>query len=432
MNLKERDRLAVFRQVQDKRMTLIDASRRLGISYRQARRLRRRYRQVGDAGLAHQLRGRPSNNQATCAARRTRAIELYDARYQGFGPTLAAEQMAQRDGLIVNHETLRGGLIGAGRGQAHRDPRRVPRRRERRGCFGELVQLDGSDHAWLGADHARCTLMVMIDDATGHTEAWFFDAETTVASMTILGQWIDLHGLPRALYPDRHRIDRRNDKRADAIAHRTGKCPRTRFGEAMAALGVALICAHGPQAKGRVERQNRTRQDRLVKLLELEGITTIGAANAYLQQTFLPAHNARFTVEPGQADNAHRPAPSRDELDATLCPVREQRVVNPTGGVSWRGRCFELIGRDASPRRRRQVIVRQRLNGRIELLNLSDGRVLNHREPIPSRRAGTAAAASSPGSSPESSPGSATSRSARLRCAAPRPPTPNKGTLLFC
>jgi len=379
MNLKERDRLAVFSQVKDGQMSICEASCRLGVSYRQGRRLYKRYREVGDAGLVHGLRGRASNNRGKSSERRERALALYRERYEGFGPTLASEQMAGRDGLTVDHETLRGWLIEAGLWRVRRDRRRHHRRRPRKACFGELVQLDGSDHAWFGEDHGRCVLMVMVDDATGQTLARFFEAETTEASMTIFQQWTQAHGLPRALYPDRHSIYRRNDKGADEIEHRTGKRPMTRFGEAMDALDVKLICAHSPQAKGRVERMNGTLQDRLVKLLKLEGITTIAAANAYLDQTFLPAHNAKFAVEPADSDDAHRPAPSDAELSATLCPVRERRTVDRSGCVSWRGERYELTGADATPRRRREVTVRQQLDGQVDLLDATTGKTLSHR-----------------------------------------------------
>jgi len=383
MSLTERDRLAMFRQVESGRLRLVEAARRLSISYRQCKRLWKRYREVGDAGLVHGLRGRASNNRRATDARRERALALYRERYQGFGPTLAAEQMAERDGLLVDHETLRGWLIGAGLWRAKRHPRRSHRRRPRRACFGELVQLDGSEHHWFGADRPRWVLMVMIDDATGRTEAAFFESETTEASMTIFRSWAMDHGLPRALYPDRHSIYRRNDKEADEIAHRTGKRPLTRFGEAMGELGVELICAHSPQAKGRVERANGTFQDRLAKLLALEGITDLESANAYLRQTYLPAHNAKFAVEPAEAADVHRPVEAA-ELDAALCPVRDRRVVDKAGCVSWRGRCFELTGSDATPRRRREVVVRQRLDGRVELTTLDHRRVLASR-PRPTR-----------------------------------------------
>jgi transposase len=383
MSLVERDRLMLIKQVEDGSLKLTEVSARLGVSYRQVKRLWRRYRQVGDAGLVHGLRGRPSNNRPGADRRRERAVALYGERYRGFGPTFAAEQMAARDGLTVDHETLRGWLIAAGLWRPRRDKRRRHPRRPRRCCFGELVQLDGSDHDWLGTGE-RCCLMVMIDDATGRIEARFFEAETTVAAMTIFRRWALAHGLPRAVYPDRHSIHRRNDKAADEVEHRTGKRPLTRFGQAMAELGVELICARSPQAKGRVERVNGTLQDRLVKLLRLEGITTIDAANAYLQQTYLAEHNGRFAVEPAGADDAHRPigcgGPTPQELDAALCPARQRRAVDPGGCVSWQGRCFELVGPDATPRRRRQVEVRQRLDGTVVLHDVTDGRVLQSRE----------------------------------------------------
>ena len=380
MSLKERDRLAVFRRVRDDEITLVEASGLLKVSYRQAKRLWQRYREVGDAGLVHGLRGRSSNNRAAADDRRERAMELCRERYPNFGPTLAAEQLAKRDGLVVDHETLRGWLIAEGLWTPRRRRRRVHRRRERRSCFGELVQLDGSDHHWFGEAQPRCVLMVLIDDATGWMWARFFAAETVRAAMTVLREWVGLCGLPRSLYPDRHSIYRRSDKAADEIAHRTGKRPLTRFGEAMEELNVELICAHSPQAKGRVERVNGTLQDRLVKLLALEGITTIEAANGYLAETFLPDHNGRFAVAAAEAADAHRPAPSEAELAAALCPARERRQVDKAGCVSWRGRCFELTGSDATPRRRREVLVRQHLDDRVELVDVTTDRVLESRE----------------------------------------------------
>lgn len=445
MSLKERDRLSMLSRVRDGQMTLLAASERLGLSYRQAKRLWRRYREVGDAGLVHGLRGRPSNHLVAADGRRAMALGLYREQYRGFGPTLAAQQMAERDGLAVDHETLRGWLASAGLWRPHRQPRRGHRRRERRASFGELVQMDGSEHAWLGADQPRCVLMVMIDDATGLTLARFFEAETTAAAMSIFKQWVLRHGLPRSLYPDRHGIYRRNDKEADEIAHRTGIRPPTRFGESMAELGVELIWAHSPQAKGRVERGHGTHQDRLVKLLKLEGIRDMASANAYLEQVYLADHNARFAVSAGSDQDAHRPAPSAEALAAALCPVRERRVVDQGGCVSWQGRCLQLVGGDATPRRRRQVLVRQRLDGQVELLALEDQRVLASGE-LPRRPLAAAAKATlaervashapppkpaedHPWRGPIAVAGSATARSARLRSASHR--DPQQGTFLL-
>ena len=458
MSLRERDRLTMFRQVEAHQITLVEAADRLSLSYRQARRLWKRYREVGDGGLVHGLRGRSSNNQALADDRRDRAVELYRERYQGFGPTLAAEQLAERDGVLVDHETLRGWLVGAGLWKVKRQPRRSHRRRPRKACFGELVQLDGSDHHWFGPDVPRCVLMVMIDDATGRVLARFFEAETTVASMSIFREWALKHGLPGALYPDRHSIYRRNDKEADELEHRTGKRPLTRFGEAMLDLEVQLICAHSPQAKGRVERANQTFQDRLVKLLALEWITDMDQANAYLDETYLPSHNAKFAVQAEQAEDRHRSVRA-EVLDAALCPVRDRRVVDKTPGggcVSWRGRRLELMGKDAGSRRRREVVVRERLDGRVELTTLDGSRVLSSREVVeppkaPSSEASQAPEASAkptlvervagqsgpkkpaknhPWRSPLVGVGSVAARCAHLHCADPHEP-PTQGTLLL-
>lgn len=242
-------------------------------------------------------------------------------------------------------------------------------------------------------------------------------------------------GLPRSLYPDRHSIYRRSDQKADEMAHRTGERPLTRFGEAMSELVVSLICARSPQVKGRVERANATLQDRLVKLLKLEGITAIDA-HRYLEQTYLPSHNARFAVAGADPGHAHGPSPSEPELDAALCPVRERRVVHKASGacgggrVSWLGRCFELTGSDATPRRRREVTVRQRLDDQVELLAVSDGRVLASREraepPLPERTTSRRRPSVSPSIAPRASrrwtPVARAGRGARLRCGSLRSP----------
>lgn len=381
MTLQARGRLVVMSHVQSGHLTLRAASAQLGLSYRQTKRVWARFCQEGARGLIHRLRGRPSNHRPAADARRQRALALYRDHYRGMGPTLAAEQMARRDGLRVDHETLRGWLIRAKRWRAK--PRRVGRhpRRERRACFGQLVQLDGSHHPWFGPDRPKATRMVMVDDATGKTLARFFGAETTQAAMEVFKAWAQRYGLPETVSPDRHSIDRRNDREADEAAHRTGRRPRTRFGGAMQALGVRLTHARSPQAKGRVERMNRTLQDRLVKLLALEGIRDPESANAYLESGgFLEDLNARFSVRPWSPKDLHRPCPDRETLREALSPVRETRRVDRDGSVFWRGRCLVLVGRDAQPRRRGRVRVCQGLDGRVRLRSLPDGRELSFRE----------------------------------------------------
>ncbi|MCA1709730.1 MAG: ISNCY family transposase, partial [Actinobacteria bacterium] len=213
-------------------------------------------------------------------------------------------------------------------------------RRERRPCFGELVQIDGSHHPWFEDRADRCVLMVMIDDATGWTWAQFFEQETTVAAMTVVGQWARTHGLARELYPDQDSIYRVNTKEAREQYDRTGKRPPTQFGRAMAELGVRVTCAHSPQAKGRVERMNRTLQDRLVKALRVAKIRDIEAANAYLREVFLPELNGRFAIEPASEIDAHL-AVGEAELVAALC-IKEQRTASRDQCVSYEGRVLQL------------------------------------------------------------------------------------------
>lgn len=375
MNERERDRLALLSRVLEGQMTLRDVSARLGLSYRQCKRLLRRYRAGGDAGLVHGLRGRPGNNRRPADARRQLALSLYAGHYAGWGPTLAAEVLADRHGLEVDHETLRGWLIGSGQWTVRRDKARHHRRwRERKACLGELVQLDGSEHAWFGEGQPRCVLMVMVDDATGLTWAEFHSAETTQAAMSVFGGWVRQYGLPAGLYPDRHGIYRRNDKEADEVFEHTGRRPATQFGRAMAELGVELRCAHSPQAKGRVERMNGVLQDRLVKLMAMQGITTMSAANGYLCEVYLPDHNARFAVAPRSKDDGHRPAPPEEVMGQVLC-LKHQRTVGNDGCVRFEGRWLQLAAR--GPRSRR-VALHEHLDGRLEVW--SKGQVLGHTE----------------------------------------------------
>jgi transposase len=338
MSVKERRRLAVLGQVESGGLSVAAAGRLLGLSERQARRVWKRYRQAGDAGLVHGLRGRAGNRRGDPAVRQ-RALELVEREYGGYGPTLAAERLAADHGLVVEASTLRRWMIDAGLWRARGRSAVKRQRRPRRLCFGELLQLDGSDHDWLGVGE-RCCLMVMIDDATSRMDARFFEAETTAAAMTMMERWAREHGLPQTVYPDRHSIYRRNDEPAQEVADRTGKRPATQFGRAMQELGVELIWARSPQAKGRVERVNRTLQDRLVKALRREGITTIESGNEYLDRTYLAEHNARFAVAAAEPTDVHV-AVRADQLDATLVH-RERRTVGQDHCVSFEGAVLQL------------------------------------------------------------------------------------------
>lgn len=375
MSMKERRRLSIFSQVVVGAMSLVCAASSLGISYRQAKRLCSRYRREGDSGLLHGLRGRPGNRRVD-ESLRSRAVELYRRHYGDFGCTLACEYLAERHGLAVDDQTLCRWLKAAGLWRRRRRGSAKRHRRPRRLCFGELVQLDGSHHDWFEGRSSRCVLMVMVDDATGWTLARFFEAETTAAAMTMLRCWALAHGLPLELYPDQDSIYRVNTAAADELEARTGKRPLTQFGRAMSELGVKLTCAKSPQAKGRVERMNGTLQDRLVKALRVEGLRDMEAANAYLEQTFLPRLNARFAQAPADSLDRHLPT-TVEQLDQALC-LKEQRTAGGDQCLSFQGQVLQLTpGRGTPSLAGKIVTVRQSLDGSVTVQ--WRGQVIAHR-----------------------------------------------------
>jgi hypothetical protein len=363
MSRKERKRLVIMAAVTRDELTLVQAAGLSSLSYRQVKRVWRRYQDQGDAGLVHRLRGRASARRLAPELR-ARILARVEARYADFGPTLAAEYLSQ-EGLKVDHETLRRWRLAAGTREVRRRRQKHRQWRERKPCFGAMVQLDGSDHDWFEGRRERAVLMVMVDDATGQVWAQFFEQETTRASYDMFEGWVRRWGLPQSVYVDRDSIYRCEG--VGSIAEQlAGKEPQTQFGRAMEQLGVELMLANSPQAKGRVERMNGTLQDRLVKALRLEGIGEVAAANQYLCQTFLPALNRRFKVKPASPADVHRAAPQR--LDEVLS-WEEERVVQGDWTLSCNNCWYQLDRQHESLSQvRRKVIVRTLRSGTIQLV----------------------------------------------------------------
>ncbi len=377
MSRKERDRLTIMTRVKQRVMTLVVAAGLMGLGYRQARRVWRRYQIRGDAGLVHRLRGVPSLRRHAPELR-ARVLARYDERYPDFGPTLAAEYLAG-EGLKVDHETLRRWLIAEGKRPVRRRRQRHRQWRERKACLGQMVQLDGSHHDWFEGRRARCVLMVMVDDATGRLWAQCFEEETTRASYDVLEGWVRRYGLPRSLYVDRDSIYR-CEGLGSVAEQLAGKEPQTQFGRAMEALDVELILAHSPQAKGRVERMNGVLQDRLVKALRLAGINDLESANRFLAETFLPAFNRKFNVVAASPANVHRGVPR--ELDDMLSWEAE-RVVQRDWTVAQGGRGYQLDRQhEALSLAGKKVIVRTLRDGSVQLVHR--GKKLKWRE-LPGR-----------------------------------------------
>lgn len=336
MSQKERVRLVVMEQVKRNELSLAQAHDVLGLSYRQTKRLWRRYRLEGDKGLVHGLRGKPGK-RAIASDLKQRILARYEERYPDFGPTLAAEYLAE-EGMKVDHETLRRWRLAAGKPRLRRRRQRHRQWRERKPCFGAMVQLDGSHHDWFEGRGSRCVLMVMIDDATNRVWAQFFEEETTHASYDMVEGWVRRYGLPKSLYVDRDSIYR-CEGLGTIEEQLAGKAPQTQFGRAMEQLGVELILANSPQAKGRVERENGILQDRLVKALRLEGINDMERANAFLREKFLPALNRKFEVQPASAADVHREVPRNLKQ---ILSWEVKRVVQRDWTVQHEGQWYQL------------------------------------------------------------------------------------------
>jgi hypothetical protein len=368
MSQKERDVLKIVHGVLRGERTQAQASRLLGLSSRQVRRIQRKLEAEGDRALVHGLRGQPSNRGLDAALRR-KVLQAYRRRYADFGPTFACEKLAL-EGLPVSPQTLRRWLIAEGlwQRQRRRDPHRS--RRPRRCCFGELVQMDASIHDWLEGRGEDMVLISMIDDATSRVLARFYPAGTTETHLDLLGRWLRRHGRPLAVYTDRHSIFEPQDK-GKALAD-----AETQFGRALRELDVELIRARSPQAKGRIERSFGTAQDRWVKELRLAGATTLDEANAVLER-LLPEHNRQFAKPARQSGDGHRPLGSGCVL-ASILSIQEERVVANDYTIRFRNRIYQLLKPVHSGERGGKVVIELRLDGSMAIR--FRGKYLKYRE----------------------------------------------------
>ena len=299
MSDKELNRINVIQAVIDKRMRRRDAAHQLNLTERQVQRLMNRYRESGVSGLASLRRGQPGNHRIP-ESLKLRILALLREKYSDFGPTLAAEKLSERHDISVSVDTLRNWMTADGLWipYSRRKPR-VYQPRYRRDCLGELVQIDGSPHDWFEGRAPKCCLLVFVDDATGRImHLRFGETESAFDYMLATREYVEKHGKPLAFYSDKHGIFRVN--------HAAGSKSGTQFGRVLHDIGVELICANSPQAKGRVERANKTLQDRLIKEMRLNKISSIEEANAWLE-TFIVNFNQRFAKTPKYPKNLHRP-----------------------------------------------------------------------------------------------------------------------------
>jgi len=351
MSKKEVERLTILKQVDAKNLSVAEASELMGISERQTYRILKRIREEGTKGIIHRLRGRKSNRGYPVELKR-KIITLYRQGYSDYGPTLYSEKLIENHKISVDHETIRRWLRENAITTSIRRKRPHRKKRERRSCYGELLQFDGSYHDWFEGRGAECCLLNFVDDATGKVYLKFAISENTQDVLQSMWEYVKENGIPRSIYVDRA-----------SVYYAEGKL--TDFGRAMRELGVEIIFAKSPQAKGRVERFNRTLQDRLIKALREKTISNIAEANEYLQKEFIGQFNERFSVNSESID-VHRSAEGY-ELENIFCykttrQVRNDYTINLAGGYIQL-----LTGQSPLPRPKQQVTVSRWLNGQLHI-----------------------------------------------------------------
>lgn len=355
MSQKELKRLHVIHKVIEGSLTQVQAAEIISLSERQIRRIVKRIEAEGDKGIQHRSRGKGSNRKAPKKLVE-RVRHLYQERYQGFGPTLTAEKLSEVEGIEVSKESVRTWLMESGQWQKRRKVGTHRHWRERKSCFGEMLQLDGSHHDWFDGRRPKCVLMAYIDDATSRVYGRFYEYEGTIPAMDSFKRYIRKYGIPMSVYMDKH-TTYKSPAEPSVEDEINGTTPLSEFGRALTELEVQIIHAHSPQAKGRIERLFKTLQDRLVKEMTLRGINTIEEANRYLD-TYVSVYNKRFAVRAKEQDNLHREIPQGLNLDKVLC-IRTVRALRNDFTIAHNGRLYQV----ESNVRTKQVTVEERANG---------------------------------------------------------------------
>jgi hypothetical protein len=369
MSLGEVKRLKLIQSAIDRQITQKTVSSMLEISERQVRRLVKVVRDRGDSGVIHGSRGRQSNHRFHDKIKE-KVISLYKRRYPDFGPTLATEKLLEIEGIRLSDETLRKWLLAAGLWKKKRK-RSINRQwRPRRSCFGEMVQMDGSHHDWLEGRGSKLVLMAYIDDATNITYARFYDYEGTMPAMDSFKGYAKMYGLPISVYLDRH-TTYKSSKKLTQWDDAADIEFLSQFERALKELGVEVIHAQSPQAKGRVERLFGVLQDRLVKEMRLQGIKTKDEANAFLK-IYLPGYNRRFKVCPANDIDAHVKLPGHLNLDRYLC-IKAQRTIRKDNVIAYNKKLYQLEESDS-----KKVCIEERIDG--SFLIISKGSILKYKE----------------------------------------------------
>lgn len=356
----ELKRLHVIQKVLERVIKQVQAAEILSLSSRQIGRIVKRIRIEGDKGIIHRSRGKPSNRRIPSKIR-DKVVKLYRRQYEGFGPTLASEKLLERDGMRVSDETLRGWLLETGDWKRRRKDREHRQWRQRKHHDGEMVQMDGSHHDWFEGRGPRCVLMGYIDDATGKVFGRFYEYEGTIPAMDSFGRYLERYGLPLSVYLDKHTTYKSTAKPTIQDELNNSQ-PLSQFERALKELGVEVIHANSPQAKGRIERLFGTFQDRLVKEMRLRGIRTIKGANSFLEG-YLPLYNRRFAICPQGKEDLHRPIGRGVKLEEILC-IKTERTLRNDFTVAHNHKLYQIEDK----LRGTKVMVQEGLDGSLVMI----------------------------------------------------------------
>lgn len=356
---EERKRLHLIHKVFEGAIKQVEAAEVLNLSFRHTNRIVNKVRREGDKAIAHKSRGKQGNRKLP-EATKDKTVELYRERYKGFGATLFAEKLLFHHETRISDETLRNWLIESGDLKKTRKGRTHRKWRERKGHWGEMVQMDGSHHNWFEERGEKCVLMGYIDDATGEVFGRFYEYEGTIPAMDSFKRYTEQYGLPMSIYLDRHTTYKSTGKPTIEDELNNTK-PLSEFERAMKELGVEVIHANSPQAKGRIERLFKTLQDRLVKEMRLEGIKTIEQANKFLKR-YLPAYNEKFAVKPQKEANLHREIPKDLNIDKVL-RIKTERALRNDFTIAHNRKLYQIEDKI----RARKVTVEEKIDGIIEI-----------------------------------------------------------------
>jgi len=362
MSTREMERLKIIHKVMEKRLTQVKAGELMGVTDRQVRRMLQRVREKGERGIVHGSRGRPSPHKIP-KVREEKIITLIRERYCDFGPTFAAEKLRECEGIEIGREKLRQWMVAHGLWQVRSRRGRIYQWRERKHHRGEMVQMDGSEHDWLEGRGPELVLMGYIDDATNTFFGRFYEFEGVYSALDSFRRYIERHGIPYSVYLDRHSTYKttREPNREEALK---GERAKTQFARALTELGVKLIYAHSPQAKGRIERDFGTLQDRLIKEMRLADIRTMEQANTFLE-TYLPRFNERFARAPLAKEDLHRPVPKSLPLHEVFC-IKDHRSIARDYTVRWKHRLFR-IDKPSITMKKQWVCVMEHFDGKMTL-----------------------------------------------------------------